>query len=200
MAASGRTALIVFVLAAAACTVAFAPRSTRRVLDSSEPIAADGSMTAGRAATIYDTNPLYGAFKPPLPGSDDPQDIAADLKHATWTAEYDRGPIKKLLGPLDWTRCRDVPHMLLVSAVRTYYGTRGREISRFSIRGPNAKTAIEAIWSTPDDRQIDDFVRHALQYGILHKSDFPEKTYPEFTRVFAEVQELGAGCATAGKS
>jgi hypothetical protein len=191
-----RALLIILVVAAVAFAVILTPRSARRVLDPREPIAADGSMIAGRAATIYDTNPLFGAFRPPLPGSDDPQDVEADLKHAQWTAEYDRKPIKTLLGPLRWSRCEKLAHARLVSAVQIYYGTRGREISRFAVRGPHAKAAIDAVWSTPDDRQIDDFVRHALQYGVLHKRDFPERTYPEFVRIFADVQELGAGCST----
>jgi hypothetical protein len=89
------------------------------------------------------------------------------------------------------------PRAHLVGVVRIYYLIRGGEISRFAARGPRAKAAIEAVWSTPDDRQIDNFVRHALQYGILHKTDFPEHTYPEFARMFADVQELGAGCTTA---
>jgi hypothetical protein len=193
-----RTALIILVVAAAAFAVALTPRSPRRVLDPHEPIAADGSMIAGRAATIYDTNPLYGAFKQPLPGSDDPQDVEADLKHAQWTAQYDRGPItRNMRAPLDWSRCKKAARAHLVGVVRIYYLIRGGEISRFAARGPRAKAAIEAVWSTPDDRQIDNFVRHALQYGILHKTDFPEHTYPEFARMFADVQELGAGCTSA---
>jgi hypothetical protein len=191
-----RTLLIILVVAAAALAVILTPRSARRVLDPHDPIAADGSMIAGRAATIYDTNPLFGAFQRALPGSDDPQDIEADLKHAQWTAEYDRKPIKSLLGPLRWSRCEKLAHAQLASAVQIYYGTRGREIGRFEVRGPHAKAAIDAVWSTPDDRQIDDFVRHALQYGISHKRDFPGNTYPEFVRIFADVQELGAGCST----
>lgn len=192
-----RLALIVSVLAAVALAVVFTPRSARRVLDPNEPIAADGSMIAGRAATIYDTNGLFGAFRQPLPGSDDPQDVEADIAHAKWSAEHDRAPIKNLLGPLNWSRCKTSKRRLLVSAVHTYYGTRGRELSHFSVRGPHAKAAIEQVWSTPADRQIEDFVRHALQYGILHKDDFPGNTYPEFARIFAEVQELGTGCSAA---
>jgi hypothetical protein len=196
MVAAVRTAPIVSVLAAVALVVVFMPRSARRALDPNEPIAAYGSMTAGRAATIYDTNPLFGAFRQPLPGSDEPQDIEDDIKHAVWTAEHDRAPMKGLLGPLNWSRCKTMAHLQLVSAVRMYYGTRGREISRFSVRGPRATAAIEQVWSTPADRQIDDFVRHALQYGILRKGDLPGHTYPEFAKVFAGVQELGAGCST----
>src|SRR5208282_2420501 len=148
--------------------------------DPNDPIAADGSMIAGRAATIYDTNPAYGAFRQPLPGSDDPHDVEADIPHARRLAEIDRTAIKKLLGPLNWSRCKNRPHIALLSAVQDYYGARGRELSRFAARGPHAKAAIEEVWSTPADREIDDFVRHAVQYGILHKSELPQGTYPEF--------------------
>ena len=49
------------------------------------------------------------------------------------------------------------------------------------------------------DREIDDYVRHALQYGILQKSDFPARTYPDFARTFADVQQLGNGCTAPGR-
>jgi hypothetical protein len=190
--------MILVLVTVAALAVVFTPRSARHVLDPQDPAAADGSMIAGRAATIYDTNPLYGAFRQPLPGSDDPKDIEIDIKHAQWTAQSDRAMIvQDMRAPLDWSRCHKAARTRLVHVVRSYYGTRGREISRFAVRGPNAKAAITAVWETPDDRQIDDFVRHALQYGILHKTDFPERTYPEFAKLFADVQELGAGCTDA---
>ncbi len=55
----------------------FLPRAKHRALDPDEPIAADGSMTAGRARTIYDTNPLLGAFgEKPRPDPDDPKNFA----------------------------------------------------------------------------------------------------------------------------
>jgi hypothetical protein len=193
-----RTTLIIFVITAAAVAIIFTLPSARRVLDPQDPAAADGSMIAGRAATIYDTNPLYGAFRQPLPGSDDLKDIAADIKHAQWIAQSDRAMIvTDMRAPLDWSRCRHAARTTLVHAARSYYFTRGREISRFAVRGPHAKAAIEAVWQTPDDREIDDFIRHALQYGILHKTDFPERTYPEFAKLFADVKELGVGCTDA---
>ncbi len=55
-------AMLVAVLAAIVFEVAFAPRGAHRAHDPDEPIAADGSMLAGKARTIYDTNPLLGAF------------------------------------------------------------------------------------------------------------------------------------------
>ena len=60
--------------------------------------------------------------------------------------------------------------------------------------------AIEQEWSTPLDREIDDYVRHALAYGILHRRDFAEKSYPEFAKTFANVEELGGGCSSADEA
>ena len=57
MAASGRTALIVFVLAAAACTVAFAPRSPQY----------DWRFTASRQFGAFD---LHAALSGGGPGDD----------------------------------------------------------------------------------------------------------------------------------
>jgi hypothetical protein len=192
-------AVLVAVLAAIIFSVVFAPRAAHRALDPDEPIAADGSMIAGRTLTIYDTNPLLGATGGPRPDSDDPRDFEDALKNDQKWAERERGMIKNLLGPLDWSRCADSSRRLLISAVHGYYGARGREISSFSRRGPRAKAAIEAAWSSPLDRQIDDFVRHAVQYGILHKDEMPANVYPEFASVTADITELGAGCTAANR-
>lgn len=186
--------MLVAVLAAVVFAVAFTPRDTHRPLDPDQPIAADGSMRAGRALTIYDTNPLLGAFGQVRPDPDDPGDFQPRIDDQRRMNEQDRLQMKALIGPLDWSRCQDTARTLLISTVRTYYGMRGRQMHSFSLRGPRAKAAIETEWSTPLDRQIDDFVRHAVQYGILHKNEVPASVYPEFAGVFADTRELGDGC------
>ena len=80
-----------------------APRQTHRPLDPDEPIAADGSLTAGRALTIFDFEPVLGAFDPPYPpsDSDDPKNFEERIQlEKTWT-DRSREEIAKLLGPLD---------------------------------------------------------------------------------------------------
>ena len=194
IAAAARTVGII-ALAAVAFVYVFEHGGTHRVLDPNDPIAADGSLIAGRAHTIFDTNPAYGAFRPPVRSdSDDPADFEPAIKRDRGWAESDRALFKPLLGRLDWSLCKGGDHRMLMMAVRNYYGTRGREKHIFSLRGPRATAAIEQEWSTPLDRQIDDYVRHALQYGIVHKSDFPAKAYPEFAHVFADAEEFGVGC------
>ena len=54
-------------LVAAAFVYLFAPGVTHRVLDPNDPIAADGSLIAGHARTIFDTEPALGAFRQPRP-------------------------------------------------------------------------------------------------------------------------------------
>jgi hypothetical protein len=194
IAATARTVGVI-ALAAVAFVYVFEPGGTHRVLDPNDPIAADGSLIAGRAHTIFDTNPAYGAFRPPVRSdSDDPADFEPAIKRDRGWAESDRALFKPLLGRLDWSLCKGSDHALLMMAVRNYYGTRGREKHNFSLRGPRATAAVEQEWSTPLDRQIDDYVRHALHYGIVHKSDFPAKSYPEFAHVFADTEEFGVGC------
>jgi hypothetical protein len=195
IAAAARTVGMI-ALAAVAFVYVFEPGGTHRVLDPNDPIAADGSLIAGRAHTIFDTNPAYGAFRPPARSdSDDPADFEPAIKRDRGWAESDRALFQTLLGRLDWSLCKGGDHrMLMMVVVRNYYGTRGREKHIFSLRGPRATAAIEQEWSTPLDRQIDDYVRHALQYGIVHKSDFPAKAYPEFAHVFADAEEFGVGC------
>jgi hypothetical protein len=180
-------------LVAVAWVSLFAPGAKHRVLDPNDPIAADGSLIAGRAHTIFDTEPAYGAFQQSRPYSDDPADFEPAIKRDRGWAEANRAMFKTLLGRLDWSLCKG-DHAVLMAAVRDYYGTRGREKHIFALRGPRAAAAIEQEWSTPVDRQIDDYVRHALHYGIVHKSDFPAKAYPEFAHVFADAEEFGVGC------
>jgi hypothetical protein len=41
-------------------------------------------------------------------------------------------------------------------------------------------------------------VRHASQYGILHRSDVPSDPYSEFAKTFAGTKEFGDGCSVTG--
>lgn len=186
-------------LAAVMIAFVFAPGDRHRLLDPNDPIAADSSTIAGRARTIYDSNPLLGALNQDRSNSDDPADFEPLIKTERPFTERDRSLFARLRPRLDWSLCKGGGRQMLILAVRTYYEERGRLLSEFSHRGPRAKSAIEQEWSTPDDRQIDDYVRHAVQYGILHKSEFPAKSYPEFARLFADTQEFGVGCTVADR-
>jgi hypothetical protein len=163
-----------------------------RELGPNDPISADGSMTAGRAATIHDTNPLFRERLAQNP--DDPAEFEPLIKTEHPFVERDRALFKGLHGRLDWSLCQGSGRRQLMLAVRTYYQERGRLTAEFSHRGVRAGAAMEREWSTPGDREIDDYVRHLIQYGIVHKRDFPLPNHAEFNRIFAGTQELGAGC------
>jgi hypothetical protein len=187
----------VTVFAAMAIAYLFAPRGVRP-LDPNEPIAADGSMVAGRAHTIYDTAPMPGSYGSPRSDSDNPADFEPLMKADRPTIEFDRSMFAGLLPkPLDSSLCKEREHGELLLAVRTYYGERGREKRAFALRGPQARAAIERVWSTPADRDIDGFVLHAVQYGLLHKSEMANDPYGEFARTFGDIRELGTGCTKA---
>jgi hypothetical protein len=178
---------------------AFLAHGGNRPLDPSEPIAANGSLIAGRAHTIYDTEPALGAYStPPRSDSDDPADFEPLMKADEPTIEFDRGSFKRLLDePLDSSLCKEREHRTLLLAVRNYYGERGREDRTYTLRGARATAAFEREWSTSADRDIDNYVRHAVQYGLLHKSEMANDPYGEFAKTFADTKELGSGCTAA---
>ena len=188
-------ALLVLVLAAITFDIIFLPRAKHRALDPDEPIAADGSIIAGKARTIYDTNPLLGAFgEAPRPDPDDPKDFQWMIEIYRPMNDRARDQVAQLLGPLDAARCEDAARRKLIEAVHAYYRTRGSEIYSFTLRGPHAKAAMENEWSAPLDREIDAFVRRALQSGFLHKNEVPANVYPEFAKIFADTKEIGSTC------
>ena len=81
----------------AAVTAAFLPRDEHRPLDPHEPIAADGSLLAGRAHTIFDSEPALGAYGSPQSNSDDPADFEPVIKNDRGWADTDRALFKSLL-------------------------------------------------------------------------------------------------------
>jgi hypothetical protein len=188
-------AMLVAVLAAIAFEVVFAPRAAHRALDPDEPIAANGSMLAGKARTIYDTNSLLGAFgEPPRPDPDNPRDFEQRIAIEKWGTDHARDAMAQQIGPVDGTLCEPAVHTRLMTALHGYYDVRGRQKHSFSLRGPRAAAAIEKEWSTPPDRRIDEFVRRALLSGFLHKNEVLTHYLPEFEKTFADTQEVGAGC------
>jgi hypothetical protein len=178
---------------------AFLARGGNRPLDPNEPIAADGSLIAGRAHTIYDSEPVLGAYSTPSRSdSDDPADFEPLIKADRPSIEFDRSLFKRVLTePLDSSLCAERQHRMLLLAVRSYYEERGREKQTYTLRGPLATAAFEREWSTPADRDIDDYVRHAVQYGLLHKNEMANDPYGDFARTFADTKELGSGCTAA---
>jgi hypothetical protein len=176
--------------------VAIAPYRPHLALDPDEPIAADASLTAGHARTIFDFEPVLGAFGDPRPprDPDDPAEFEAYLElQKPWT-DRNRDAIAQMLGPIDWSLCEDANRSRLITAVTDYNDARGRQKASFALRGRRARAYIEQVWSTPLDRQIDVFVRQLATSGFLQLRDVPGRSYPEFAKVVANTAALGKTC------
>ncbi len=153
-------------------------------------------MTAGRTRTIYDTSPvLRAAAEAPRSDPDDPDDFKQRLTIEQPNDDHARNAMAEVIGPVDGLLCESAAHQRLMTAVHNYYDTRGRQRHSFHLRGPRASAAIDKVWSTPLDLQIDEFVRRAVLSGFLHKNEVLVAHYlPEFAKTFAATDEVGAGC------
>jgi hypothetical protein len=144
-----------------------------RILGPLDPIAADGSLKAGRTLTIAELSP---SSEPAAPDLDDPNTFEARFSNSS--VERDRGAIlelARLLGPILCERDR---HQQLVGALQSYYGTKRYLETEFHYRGPRASQFIDDAWTTPKDRQIETFVRRLLDTGYLRPHEiWPERSF-----------------------
>jgi hypothetical protein len=83
-------------IVAIALALFLSPNGKHRVLDAHGPIAADGSMIAGGAQTIFDTNPAYR--ERPHADPDDPKDFEQRIKDEKWGTDHSRESIAQLVG------------------------------------------------------------------------------------------------------
>ncbi len=163
-------------------------------IDPDEPLAADGSLAAGKARTIYDIDPALGAPDPPIKvDSDDPNVFRRRFEEeAYWTARA-RPPMLEFLDRSDVWLCEDANRERLVEAVKTYYDIRGRQKASFSGRGPRAREFIAQAWATPLDQRIDAFARRVIMSGILD-AYLPRTYHPELAEAAAGAKPVGAAC------
>jgi hypothetical protein len=172
--------------------IALRPGGTRLPLDPDEPVAADGSSSAGQARTIFDTEPLLGAFgEPPRRDPDDPKELQARAEIEQRWVDNARDAIGPWLSRSDWRLCEEDARVDLIKAVRHYYDTRGRQKASFALRGPGGKAFIERAWAMPLDRDIDAMVRHFAASGFLDTRYLPQRSYPEFAKVIAHIEIIG---------
>jgi hypothetical protein len=171
------------------------PGGTHLPLDRNEPIAADGSPAAGQARTIFEMEPLLGAFgEPPRPDPNDPTELRARAANEQRSMDNARDAIGPWLYRTDWRVCEEAARIDLIEAVRRYYDTRGRQKASFALSGSGAKAFIERAWATPLDRDIDAMVRHFAASGFLDTNFLPGRSYPEFAKVIARTERLGVEC------
>jgi hypothetical protein len=182
---------------AAAFILAFVPIGRHRPLDPDEPLAVDGSMTAGRARTIFQFERVLGAFdepKPP-PDPDDPQNFRPYLDIQRPWMDNRREAVRGFFFAVPDSLCENATRRALIAAIQFYYEGRGGQKASFVRRGANASAFIEEVWATDVDRQIDAFVRNLLIAGYLPESDLRRGNYPEFAKVVAGAKKAGTACA-----
>jgi hypothetical protein len=175
--------------------MALRPGGRHFPLDPDEPIAADGSATAGQTRTIFDTEPLLGAFgEPPRPDLNAPAELKARLENQQGWMDHARDAIGPWLYRSDWRRCEEAARIDLIEAVRLYYDTRGRQKASFALSGPPAQAFIEQAWATQLDRDIDAMVRHFAASGFLDTSFLPGRSYSELAKVIDHLERVGVEC------
>jgi hypothetical protein len=164
---------------------AFLMRPERhRPLDPDEPIAADRSMSAGRARTIFQFEPALGALdEPKVPDLDDPARFVSYFKIQETAMDNGRAFVRFFLSTPRESVCEDAMHQSLIYAIHRYYGARGVQKTNFTRYGPKAAAFIQSAWATDTDQQIDASVRDLFVAGYLSKNDLQGNLYPELEKV-----------------
>jgi hypothetical protein len=180
---------------ALAATVVLVPFGRQLPLDPDQPLAADKSLAAGRARTIFQFDPLLGAFDEPRPvNPDDPDNFQEYFAFERDWVDRSRDAVADLIEPIGPVLCEVDRRKRLIAAIRTYYDARGRQKASFRLRGPRASRFIEQVWSTATDLQIDSFVRQLVTLGYLQPRDLSARRYPELLDVIANVPIPSTAC------
>jgi hypothetical protein len=164
-------------------------------LDPDQPLAADGSLAAGRARTIFQFDPLVGAFDEMRPADpDDPHDFEEYFAIESNWVDRSRDGIVDLIEPVSPALCDLERRNRLIAAIRTYYDTRSRQKASFRIRGPRASKFIEQAWSTATDHKIDSFVRQLVTQGFAQASELLPRVYPDLFEIVAHLPVTASAC------
>jgi hypothetical protein len=149
-------------VAAAILAVLLFSGERKEKLGPRDPIAADGSLTAGRALTIVEQHPPQ---EQPRSILDEPSKFEPSFSGSS--VDLDRGAVLdfvELPGP---AICEPDRHAQLIRAIQKYYGTKNYLYAEFHYRGPRASRFIDEALATAQDRKIDAFVQQLLDQGYL---------------------------------
>ena len=135
-----------------------------QVLGPRDPIAADGSLTAGRALTIGDQQ---AALEKPRSDLDDPVIFRERLSASS--VESDRLAVLGFVGLAGPTICEWRAQM--IAAIRKYYGTKAYFLNEFHFRGPRAARFVDDALASPEDRKIDALVQQWIKTGYLRANE-----------------------------
>jgi hypothetical protein len=160
----------------------------KQLLGPRDPIAADGSLQAGRALTLSELKPV-----PERPRSDldDP---------GKFEERFSKSPIERVRNavlefePLGPTICELDRRSQIIAAIQNYYSTKKYLNTEFHFRGPRASKFVDEAWTTPKDRQIEAFVRQLLERGYLRAREISPRDHSFLLDVF--VQQFGTNACS----
>jgi hypothetical protein len=155
------------VLLAIGTAALFVTGERKRVLGPSDPIAADGSLTAGRALTISELKPPA-----PLPDLDDPGIFERVFLNSS--AEPSRDAILAFIELTGPALCESDRHAQMVAAIRNFYGIKKYLSAEFHFRGPRASKFIDEAWASSKYQQVEAVVQQLLERGYLR----PREIWP----------------------
>ncbi|CAL75400.1 hypothetical protein; putative membrane protein [Bradyrhizobium sp. ORS 278] len=134
----------------------------RTLLGPRDPIAADGSLKAGRALTISDLDPTSERATPDL---DDPGGF--EQRFSSSPIERNRDAVLEFARSFGPALCKPDRRQQLIATIQEYYATKRYLSAEFHFRGPRASQFIKAAWTTPKDHEIEDFVQQLLEKGYI---------------------------------
>lgn len=152
-----------------------------------DPIAAAGSMKAGRALTISDLEP---SREPIVTDLDDPRTF--EKRFSGLQVEQYRAAILDLAGLAGQALCQPDRHRQLVVAIQNYNGIKRFLNAEFHFRGPRASRFIDDAWTTAEDQQIEAFVRLLQERGYMRAREIFPRDRSFLLDVFAQDLTPGA--------
>jgi hypothetical protein len=158
-------AVRILLILAVVLAALFAGGEHERALGPRDPIAADGSLTAGRALTIDQIEPP----KPAPPGLDDPRQF--EERFANSRVERYRDATLEFVKLPNSALCEPGYRKQIVEAIQNYSGVKRYMSNEYHFRSPRAGKFIDDAWTSAKDRQIEAFVTRLLEQGYFRADE-----------------------------
>lgn len=157
-----------------------------------EPLAVDGTLSAGRNNTFADQH--SGIYAPP-PLS---QREVGDARDREFRKAIDANTRERFRsGALDQLRrpgpalCEGDGRKELIASVNAYYSERYSQVHSSAVRTPAEQAEVEKAWSTAADQQIDGLFRDFFIRGYFRRADL---------RRWSVIDEVLSGAVTTGQA
>lgn len=143
---------------------------SRHVPDPRDPIAADGSLTAGRALTLADQ-------EPPQPAADLDDPSIFEKRFSNSSVELSRDAVLKFAELPISTICEPDRRGQLISAIKTYKSDKNYLSTEFHFRGPRASKFIDQAFASEKDLKVEGYMTRLVQQGYLRASEISSPAF-----------------------